>query len=69
MAGDGRHHRLPNRPAGRHISTDDHDQVDQERAELGDVVFAGDVADADQGRGANDPPIEPSPPTETTIST
>src|SRR3981189_716811 len=33
----------------------DHDGVDYERAELGHVVFAGDVADAQQQRGQKRP--------------
>ena len=40
-----------NRPCGRQDQHDDHDGVDDEGAELRDVVLAGDVADADQERG------------------
>src|SRR5215510_10150012 len=38
----------PPRPQDQH---DDHDGIDDEGPEFGDVVFAGDIADADQQRG------------------
>src|SRR5439155_431856 len=51
----------PEQPGGAPHQQYQHHQIDQERAELGNGVFAGDIADADQRRSRERSPDRAQP--------